>query len=70
MKKLLLLLCVGTAAISRPAAGESPSVTRSARLTTAAEQLLEFEKKMVQNSPDLVWSVDADARFSFLSDTC
>jgi PAS domain S-box-containing protein len=25
---------------------------------------------LVQNSPDLVWSIDADARFTFISDTC
>lgn len=25
---------------------------------------------LVQNSPDLVWSIDADARFTFVSDTC
>jgi len=27
-------------------------------------------RHLVQNSPDLVWSIDADARFSFVSDTC
>ncbi len=27
-------------------------------------------RHLVQNSPDLVWSIDADARFSFLSSTC
>ena len=27
-------------------------------------------RHLVQNSPDLVWSIDADARFSFISDTC
>jgi PAS domain S-box-containing protein len=27
-------------------------------------------RHLVQNSPDLVWSIDAEARFSFLSDTC
>ncbi|MEA2607606.1 MAG: hypothetical protein QOI00_2363, partial [Chloroflexota bacterium] len=25
---------------------------------------------LVQNSPDLVWSIDADSRFTFISDTC
>ena len=25
---------------------------------------------LVQNSPDLIWSIDADARFTFVSDTC
>ncbi|HEX5014501.1 MAG TPA: GAF domain-containing protein [Candidatus Limnocylindrales bacterium] len=27
-------------------------------------------RHLVQNSPDLVWSIDADARFTFVSDTC
>ena len=27
-------------------------------------------RHLVQNSPDLVWSIDADAHFSFVSDTC
>jgi PAS domain S-box-containing protein len=27
-------------------------------------------RHLVQNSPDLIWSIDADARFSFVSDTC
>jgi PAS domain S-box-containing protein len=27
-------------------------------------------RHLVQNSPELVWSIDADARFSFISDTC
>jgi GAF domain-containing protein len=27
-------------------------------------------RHLVQNSPDLVWSIDADARFTFISDTC
>ena len=27
-------------------------------------------RHLVQNSPDLVWSIDGDARFTFLSDTC
>jgi PAS domain S-box-containing protein len=27
-------------------------------------------RHLVQNSPDLVWSIDAEARFSFVSDTC
>jgi len=36
------------------------------------EQLQESESRyrhLVQNSPDLVWAIDADARFTFLSDT-
>ena len=27
-------------------------------------------RHLVQNSPDLVWSIDAEARFTFVSDTC
>ncbi|MFL5775116.1 MAG: GAF domain-containing protein [Chloroflexota bacterium] len=27
-------------------------------------------RHLVQNSPDLIWSIDADARFTFVSDTC
>ncbi|HET7027065.1 MAG TPA: GAF domain-containing protein [Candidatus Limnocylindrales bacterium] len=27
-------------------------------------------RHLVQNSPDLVWAIDSDARFTFLSDTC
>src|SRR6185369_12710714 len=27
-------------------------------------------RHLVQNSPDLVWSIDADSRFTFVSDTC
>ena len=27
-------------------------------------------RNLVENSPDLVWAIDADARFSFVSDTC
>ncbi|HLO35753.1 MAG TPA: PAS domain S-box protein, partial [Candidatus Deferrimicrobium sp.] len=27
-------------------------------------------RHLVEDSPDLVWSIDADARFTFLSDTC
>jgi len=27
-------------------------------------------RHLVQNSPDLVWSIDADAKFTFVSDTC
>ena len=41
--------------------------------TILYERLRESEaayRHLVQNSPDLVWSIDAEARFSFLSDTC
>ena len=41
--------------------------------TSLYERLRESEgryRHLVQNSPDLVWSIDADSRFSFLSDTC
>ena len=37
------------------------------------ERLGESEARyrhLVQNSPDLIWSIDADARFTFVSDTC
>src|SRR6476469_7960271 len=27
-------------------------------------------RHLVQDSPDLIWSIDADARFTFVSDTC
>jgi PAS domain S-box-containing protein len=27
-------------------------------------------RHLVQNSPDLIWSIDQDARFTFVSDTC
>jgi PAS domain S-box-containing protein len=27
-------------------------------------------RHLVQNSPDLIWSIDAEARFTFVSDTC
>ncbi len=27
-------------------------------------------RHLVQNSPDLIWAIDADGRFTFLSDTC
>ena len=27
-------------------------------------------RHLVQNSPDLIWSIDEDARFTFVSDTC
>ena len=27
-------------------------------------------RHLVQNSPDLIWSIDAEARFTFISDTC
>ena len=41
--------------------------------TSLLERLSESEERyrhLVQNSPDLVWSIDADARFTFVSDTC
>jgi PAS domain S-box-containing protein len=41
--------------------------------TSLLERLSESESRyrhLVQNSPDLVWSIDADARFTFVSDTC
>ncbi len=41
--------------------------------TSLYQRLRESEgryRHLVQNSPDLVWSIDADARFSFVSDTC
>jgi PAS domain S-box-containing protein len=41
--------------------------------TNLYERLRRSESRyrhLVQNSPDIVWSVDAEARFSFLSDTC
>ncbi len=41
--------------------------------TSLYERLLDSERRyrhLVQNSPDLVWSVDADARLTFVSDTC
>ncbi|HEY0443335.1 MAG TPA: GAF domain-containing protein [Candidatus Limnocylindrales bacterium] len=41
--------------------------------TNLYERLRHSESRyrhLVQNSPDIVWSVDAEARFSFVSDTC
>ena len=41
--------------------------------TTLYQRLRESERRyrhLVQNSPDLIWSVDARGRLSFLSDTC
>jgi PAS domain S-box-containing protein len=41
--------------------------------TRLLERLSDSEERyrhLVQNSPDLVWSIDADGRFTFVSDTC
>ena len=41
--------------------------------TSLYERLRESElayRHLVQNSPDLIWSIDADARLTFISDTC
>ncbi|HKG56842.1 MAG TPA: GAF domain-containing protein [Candidatus Limnocylindrales bacterium] len=41
--------------------------------TNLYQRLRESESRyrhLVQNSPDIVWSIDAEARFSFISDTC
>jgi PAS domain S-box-containing protein len=41
--------------------------------TSLLERLSESEERyrhLVQNSPDLVWSIDTDANFTFVSDTC
>jgi PAS domain S-box-containing protein len=41
--------------------------------TSLLERLSESEERyrhLVQDSPDLVWSIDADGRFTFVSDTC
>ncbi len=39
------------------------------RLLQQLRQSEERYRHLVQNSPDLVWAIDADARFTFLSDT-
>ena len=40
--------------VTMPLFGQQPSVNRSVRLTTAAEQLLDFEKKMATSSPERI----------------
>ena len=49
---VVALLCVGAAALGRAATAEGGASQKSVRLTAAAEQLLECEKKIVSGSAD------------------
>ena len=51
--------------------GDQAAVAVSnARLDALLRQSESRYRHLVENSPDLVWSIDEEARFTFLSDTC
>lgn len=51
--------------------GDQAAVAVSnARLDALLRQSEVRYRHLVENSPDLIWSIDEDARFTFLSDTC
>ena len=42
----------------------------NSRLDTALRDSEGNYRRLVENSPDLIWAIDEEARFTFLSDTC
>ncbi len=52
------------------AQGTVRDVSERERLERELRQSEERYRYLVQNAPDLVWSIDADARLTFLSDAC